>query len=80
MKKSKRILAFITVVLLVCMYGSTLVFAFIDTAFSLKLLAASVALTILLPVLLYACILVYRLANRQEIGSDIHTDDQSDIQ
>ena len=80
MKKSKRILAFIMVILLVCMYGSTLVFAFIDTSLSLRLLAASVALTILLPVLLYACILIYRLVNRQETESDIHTDEPSDIQ
>ena len=80
MKKSKRILALISAVLLVCMYGSTLVFAFINTELSLKFLTASIALTILLPVLLYACILVYRLADRRNEKSSKHVDSQSDIQ
>lgn len=66
MNKSKRILALAAAVLLVCMYGATLVFAVIGSELFLKLLAASVAMTILLPVLLYACILIYRLVNRHD--------------
>ena len=72
MKRSKRILALIAAILLACMYGSTLVFAFINTDLSIRFLKAAVALTILLPVLLYACILIYRLAKGQT-GHD--TDD-----
>lgn len=66
MNKSKRILALAAAVLLVCMYGATLVFAVIGSELFSKLLAASVAMTILLPVLLYACILIYRLVNRRD--------------
>ncbi len=66
MKKTKRILAIIGVILLVALYGSTLLFAFIDTIKSLGLFKASVALTILIPVLLYAYSLIYKLAKKQD--------------
>lgn len=61
MKKTKRILAGLGAVLLFAMYGATLVFALIDHPASADLLMASIACTILFPVLLYAYILVYRL-------------------
>lgn len=61
MKKIKRILALAGAILLVLMYGSTLLFAFIDRSKSLGLLKASIACTILVPVLLYAYTLVYKL-------------------
>ena len=60
MNKTKRILALAAAVLLVCMYGATLVFAVIGSELFSKLLAASVAMTILLPVL------IYRLVNRHD--------------
>lgn len=66
MKKTKRILAIIGVILLVALYGSTLLFAFIDTSKSLGLFKASIALTILVPVLLYAYSLIYKLAKKQD--------------
>ena len=53
MKKSKRIMALIGAILLVLLYVSTLIFAFIDSVVSQKLLMAAIATTILLPVLLY---------------------------
>ena len=53
MKKSKRIMALIGAILLVLLYVSTLIFAFIDSVVSQKLLMAAIAATILLPVLLY---------------------------
>ena len=43
MKKSKRILALIGAILLICLYGSTLIFAFVDRSASLGLLKASIA-------------------------------------
>lgn len=64
MKKSKRILALIGAILLICLYGSTLIFAFVDHSASMDLLKASIAATILLPVLLYAYTLVYRLSQK----------------
>lgn len=66
MKKSKRIFALIGAVLLICLYGSTLIFAFVDRSASSGLLKASIAATILLPVLLYAYTLVYRLSHRNK--------------
>ena len=66
MKKSKRIMALIGAILLVLLYVSTLIFAFIDSVVSQKLLMAAIAATILLPVLLY----IYTLFSRAS-----HTDD-----
>ena len=65
MKKIKRILALIGVVLLVCLYGSTLVFALMDSPAADGLLRASIAATILIPVLLYAYILIARLLKKR---------------
>lgn len=66
MKKSKRIMALIGAILLVLLYVSTLIFAFIDSVVSQKLLMAAIAATILLPVPLY----IYTLFSRTS-----HTDD-----
>lgn len=66
MKKSKRIMALIGAILLVLLYVSTLIFSFIDSVVSQKLLMAAIAATILLPVLLY----IYTLFSRTS-----HTDD-----
>ena len=63
MKKSKRIMALIGAILLVLLY---VIFAFIDSVVSQKLLMAAIAATILLPVLLY----IYTLFSRTS-----HTDD-----
>lgn len=66
MKKTKRILALAGVVLLVLMYVSTLVFAFIDHTRSMGFLKASIACTILVPVLLYAYTMFYRLTRQKD--------------
>lgn len=68
MKKAKRILALAGAVLLVCMYACTLIFALMGSPASTGLFKASVAATILVPVLLYAYILVARLLKGS--GSD----------
>lgn len=70
MKRSKRILALAGVVLLVLMYVSTLIFAFIDHTKSMGFLKASIACTILVPVLLYAYTMFYRLSRGNDSGSD----------
>ncbi|MGC4017922.1 MAG: hypothetical protein QM793_00900 [Muricomes sp.] len=62
MRKSKRIFALIGAILLFCLYGSTLFFAVFDHPASADFLKASIAATILLPVLLYAYGLIYRLS------------------
>lgn len=76
MKKIKQILALIGVVLLVCMYAATLIFALIDSPAASGLFRASVAATILVPVLLYAFILVARLLKNHNYDQK---DDHSDI-
>ena len=61
MKNTKRVLALVAAILLFGMYLSTLIFALIGSPHSTDLLWASVACTIILPVLIYAYLLVYRL-------------------
>lgn len=70
MKKTTRILALIGAVLLIALYVSTLFFALMDTATAATLLKISVAATIILPVLLYGYILIYRLTNKGDEDSD----------
>ncbi len=64
MKNVRRILAIIGVVVLVGMYLITLVFALMDSPMASRLLMASIACTIVIPVLLYAYQLVYRVLRR----------------
>lgn len=68
--KIRRILAALGAFLLFAMYALTLVFALIDHSATKGMLKASIACTVILPVLLYAFTLVYRIAdgNRDESG------------
>ena len=61
MEKIKRILALAGALLLASLYICTLIFALMDSPAASRLLTASVAATILVPVLLYAYILIARL-------------------
>ncbi len=61
MKNAKRILALAAAILLFGMYLSTLIFALIGSPHSINLLWASIACTIVLPVLLYGYMLVFKL-------------------
>lgn len=61
MKKIKRILALLGVFLLIAMYLCTLIFALIDSPAVFGLLKASIAATILIPVILYGLLMVTRL-------------------
>lgn len=69
MKKFKRTLALIGAVLLIVLYVSTLIFALFDHSSSMGLLKASIACTILLPVLLYAYTLVYKISKKEDDDS-----------
>lgn len=64
--KVKRILALAGAVILFAMYASTLIFALIDHSSTQGLLKASIACTIILPVLLYAYTLVYRTVKKDK--------------
>lgn len=61
--KAKRIIALSVVILLVCLYLSTLVFALIDSPFSHELLMISVMATIVLPVLMYGFTIFIKVTN-----------------
>ena len=60
MKKIQRVLAMAGVLLLLGLYGSTMVFALSGKPEAAGMFKAAVACTILVPVLLYANMLVYR--------------------
>lgn len=67
MKKIQRILALAGVVLLLAMYGSTLVFAMSGSPDAQDWLMASLYCTIVVPVFLYGYNLIYRyLKNRNQ--------------
>ena len=74
MEKLKRIFALIGAILLTALYGSTLIFALLDSPAASSLLSASIAATVLVPVLLYAYILIARILKgrgNDNNGSDI---------
>ena len=75
MKKLPRILAFTGAVLLILLYIGTLVLALIGAPAAADLLKASVALTIVIPVLLYGYIIIYRITNKND-DSDTPSSDQ----
>ena len=60
-KRIKQILAWIGIVLLAAMYLAALILSFFDNPMAQALFRGAFALTILLPVLLYAFQLMYRL-------------------
>ncbi len=66
MKTVRRILAIIGIILLLALYGSTLVFALIGNPDSMLLFRAAVIATIIVPVLLWAYTFIYRLLKGQD--------------
>ena len=70
MHKLTRIFALIGAMLLAGLYICTLILALIDSAYTSDLLKAAIASTIILPVLLYAYILIYRLAKHSDDSSE----------
>jgi uncharacterized protein YpmB len=61
MKTVKRILAIIGIILLLALYGSTLIFALIGDPKSMLLFRAAVIMTVIIPVLIWAYTFVYKL-------------------
>ena len=76
MQRTKRILALAGAILLLLMYMSTLIFALMDSPAATGFLKASIAATILIPVLLYGYILIARLLKGR--GMDENPDYDSD--
>ena len=56
----KKILSIIAVILLVAMYGITIVFSLIDNPKTMNMLGASVGMTILVPVIIWVFITFFK--------------------
>lgn len=69
-KKIQQILAILGVILLISLYAATLVFAIIDNPNSGNLFKASIYATIIVPVLLYTYIGVYKYTQKKNEGKD----------
>lgn len=74
--KLKRVFAIIAVILLVGLYGSTLVFALSDSPNAAYLFKASIFCTVIIPVMLYGYMIIYRIFDRKS-NSDQHQSDES---
>lgn len=70
-KKSKQILALIGVILLVTLYVVTFIFSLLDSPNTMNLFKACFYSTIIIPILLYAYVLVYKYIknNKDDIES-----------
>ena len=66
MKKHKRKIAAAGAAILILLYISTIIFAFMDSPVATQLLGISVSATIILPVIFYAIIVVNRLIHRND--------------
>lgn len=75
MKKIKQILAILGCILLVGLYVSTLIFALIGSEDTMNLFRASVYATVVVPVLIWAYSLIYRLLKNHS-GSKKDTDEE----
>ena len=60
MEKLKRILAWTAIILLVGMYVITLILAIVDSSAAVVMFKASFACSFLIPIMLYAYMLVYK--------------------
>ncbi len=70
MKKGKRILAMAGVIILVGMYVVTLIAAVFATPSAAGLFKASLLATLVIPILIYVYLLIYRLITGKGDGSE----------
>lgn len=70
MKKTKRILALIGAVFLILLYLSTLILALVDNSHTMGMFKLAIALTILVPVLIYGYTLIYKLTKKDDTSND----------
>lgn len=64
--KLKQILAILGIVILVLLYVSTLVFALIGTPLAKQMLQASLFATVLIPITIYAFLMVTKLLKNKD--------------
>lgn len=70
MKSMKRIFAISGIIILVALYASTLVFALLDSPQTYHLLKISIGLTILIPVLLWIYIAMFRFMEQRKHSNE----------
>ncbi len=68
MEKTKRILAILGVVAIVALYGVTFVSALLATPATQGLFKASLLATLVIPILIYAYVLLYRVITGRRDG------------
>ncbi len=66
MQKFKQIFAIVGIILLVALYVSTVIFAIIDNPKTFTLLGASIAATIVIPVMLWVMGIFLRIAKKDD--------------
>ena len=64
--KLKRILALAAIIILVAMYLSTIVFALSDSPNADAMFKASIFCTVVIPILLYGYMMIYRFVIRKD--------------
>ena len=74
MKKVKQIFAIFAIVLLVGLYLSTLIFALIGSSDAMVLFKASIFSTVVIPVLIWAYSMIFRLLKNHFSLRDDNTD------
>lgn len=74
MKKVKQIFAILAIVLLVGLYLSTLIFALIGSSDAMVLFKASIFSTVVIPVLIWAYSMIFRLLKNHFSLRDDNTD------
>ena len=62
--KMKRVLAWACIILLAGMYLLTLIFSLIRSEFAQSMLKASLTMTFVIPILIYAMMLIYKVLKR----------------
>lgn len=65
-KKLKQIIAWIIILLLVFLIAATFVFALIDTPWASDAFKMCLGFIIVIPVLIYVYLMIYRLQNRND--------------
>lgn len=78
MKNLKRVGALIVVFLLVSLYVTTLILAFIDTEQAKNLFKGCIVATVGLPILLYAYMFMFKILKGRGVDED-DTNDTKDI-
>lgn len=68
--KMKRVLAWACIILLAGMYLLTLIFSLIKSEFAQSMLKASLTMTFVIPVLIYAMMLIYKVLKRRDGGGE----------